>query len=190
MDPMSERELIRRCRHGATAAYEPIVRWHEPRALALARALLGDADEAADAVQEAFVRAWRGLRGLRDGTPFGPWFRTILRNHCRDRLRAPARRDGVAWSQPAIDRQAWTEPAGSGTLEREQLACAVRSALAELSDEHREILVLKEMEEMSYAEIAAAAGIPAGTVASRLHHARVALREVLERRGITREEGR
>lgn len=75
-------------------------------------------------------------------------------------------------------------------MEREQLARAVRSALMELSNEHREILVLKELEEMSYGEIAAAAGIPAGTVASRLHHARAALREVLARRGITREEGR
>lgn len=185
----NELELIRKCRRGASAAFEPLVRGHEGRALAVAEALLGDADEAADAVQEAFVRAYRSLRTLREGSAFGPWFRTILRNHCRDRLRGADRRR-VEWSPETMDRQGWTEPEGAAGLEREELAGAVRAALARLPPEHREILVLKEMEEMRYAEIAAALDIPPGTVASRLHHARAALRKALTAEGITQEEGR
>ena len=189
MDATNEQDLVRRCRRGASAAFEPLVRGHEARALAVAEAMLGDADDAADTVQEAFVRAYRGLRSLREGSDFGPWFRTIVRNLCRDRLRGPGRRR-ADWSVETMDHNVWTEPAGAEALEREQLAAAVRAALATLPGDHREILVLKEMEEMRYAEIAQALDIPPGTVASRLHHARAALRKALAARGITREEGR
>ncbi|MFW6079468.1 MAG: RNA polymerase sigma factor, partial [Gemmatimonadota bacterium] len=80
MDEAVERDLVARCRRGSTAAFEPLVREYEPPALAIARGMLGDADEAADAVQDAFVRAYRSLGRLREGSRFGPWFRTILRN--------------------------------------------------------------------------------------------------------------
>jgi RNA polymerase sigma factor (sigma-70 family) len=83
----------------------------------------------------------------------------------------------------------WTEPAGSAAIEREQFAGVVRSALGSLSPEHREILVLKEVEEMSYAEIAGAMGIPMGTVASRLYHARAALRKVALAAGLSPQGG-
>lgn len=189
MDTQTEWELIRRCRTGSTVAFEPLVRGHEGRALALAQALLGDADEAADAVQEAFVKAYRTLGRMREGSAFGPWFRAILRNHCLDRLRSPRRRQ-ERWSEETMDREAWSEPTGQVQVEREQLGVAVQEALAALSPEHREILVLKEIEELSYAEIAEATGIPAGTVASRLYHARAALKKVLVSRGISLEEVR
>jgi RNA polymerase sigma-70 factor, ECF subfamily len=188
MDATNEWDLIRRCRRGSAAAFEPLVRGNEARALAVAGALLGDPDDAADAVQEAFVRAYRGLRTLREGSAFGPWFRTILRNHCRDRLRSADRRR-APWDAAALDRRAWQEPSAPARLERAELSTAVEGALAELPPEHREVLVLKEMEGMRYEEIAAALGIPAGTVASRLHHARAALKRALGARGVTPGEG-
>jgi RNA polymerase sigma-70 factor, ECF subfamily len=187
VDTQSEWETILRCRRGSAADFEPLVRRYEGRALAVAEGYLGDADDAADAVQEAFVKAFRTLDRLQEGSGFGPWFRTILRNHCLDRLRSPRRRD-ERWTERTVDRTVWSEAEGAGGVEREQLSAAVRSALAALSPEHRAILVLREMEGLGYAEIAAATGIPAGTVASRLHHARAALREVLVSRGITLEE--
>lgn len=187
MDTQAEWELIRRCRGGSTAAFEPLVRGHETPALATARMLLGDSDEAADAVQEAFIRAYRALGRLQEGSAFGPWFRGILRNLCLDRLRSPdARRE--SWTSRTMDARAWSEPAGSARLERLELASAVQSGLAELSAEHRSVLVLKEMEGLSYAEIAEALGIPSGTVASRLYNARLALKKVLVERGITLED--
>lgn len=189
MDAQSEWELIRRCRAGSTAAFEPLVRGHERGALTLAQGLLGDADEAADAVQEAFVKAYRTLGRLREGSAFGPWFRSILRNHCLDLLRSPRRR-ATEWSEGEVDATHWSEPVAPERIEREQLAEAVQRALATLSAEHRQILVLKEIEGLGYAEIAEATGIPAGTVASRLYHARAALKRVLLSRGISLEEAR
>lgn len=184
VDSETEWSLIVRCRRGSTAAFEPLVRAHEPRALAFARAMLGDEDEAADAVQDAFVKAYRSLAQLEEGHAFGPWFRSILRNRCIDLLRAPARRDRVSLDDPAVTQRSWTQPVGTVALEREQHAAQVTAALAQLSAEHREILVLKEIEELSYAEIARAMNIPPGTVASRLHHARLALRRVVLSAGI------
>ncbi len=183
-----EWELIRRCRGGSTASFEPLVRDHQRQALTIAEALLGNAEDAADAVQEAFVKAFRALDRLSAGSPFGPWFRSIVRNHCRDRLRVN-RPPEDQWSSEVVDRNVWSEPSAPGAMEREQLAGAVRTALATISPEHREILVLKEMEDMSYAGISEAMNIPAGTVASRLYHARAALRKALERRGIPMKGG-
>jgi RNA polymerase sigma-70 factor, ECF subfamily len=186
MDTNAEWEMIRRCRSGNSAAFEPIVRANEPWALAVAEGFLGDADEAADAVQDAFVKAYRSLSSLREGLPFGPWFRSIVRNHCLDRLRSPERRR-VEGGEALTDPRLWSEPTAPAALERAELAAAVRRGLAALSAEHREVLVLKEMEELGYAEIAAALSIPAGTVASRLYHARAALRKVLVAEGFTTE---
>jgi RNA polymerase sigma factor (sigma-70 family) len=187
VDRRTEWDLILRCRRGSTAAFEPLVRAHETRALAVAEGMLGDADDAADAVQEAFVKAYRSLRRLREGSAFGPWFRTILRNHCRDRLRAAVGRSRVPWEEGVTGEEGREAPAAAAAVERAELSEAVRDALARISSEHREILVLKEMEGMSYAEIARETGVPTGTVASRLHHARIALRKVLVAGGISLE---
>jgi RNA polymerase sigma-70 factor (ECF subfamily) len=146
--------------------------------------MLGDDDDATDAVQDAFVKAYRSLAQLQQGHSFGPWFRSILRNRCIDILRSPARRDRVSLDDVTFAQRSWTQPVGTVALEREQHAAAVTAALAQLTPEHRQILVLKEIEEMSYAEIASAMSIPPGTVASRLHFARHALRKVVESAGI------
>src|SRR5690606_2812242 len=123
---------------------------------------------------------------LREGSAFGPWFMAIVRNHCLDRLRSPSRRR-TGWDAAALDRERWSEPTAPAQLEREAAAAAVRDALRALSPEHRAVLVLKELEGLSYAQIAEALGIQPGTVASRLHHARAALRKVLNDRGISVE---
>ncbi len=188
MDAHPEWEWVRRCRGGSARAFEPLVRRYEARALAAAQAALGDADEAADAVQEAFVRAYRSLKRLAPGSGFGPWFWTILRNLCRDRLRK-ARGGRERWAADALDRWTWSEPQALARVEQDELAEAVRAALSELSSEHREVLLLKEWQELSYAEIARTLGTPPGTVGSRLHHARAALKQVLGRRGFSWQEG-
>ena len=183
VDTQHEWDLIRRCRSGSTSAFEPLVLKHQDQGLRVATALLGDSDEAMDAVQDAFVKAYRTLDRLKEGSSFGPWFRSILRNGCLDRLRSPRRRKAV------LSEEELVEPAdASAEVEREELSANIRRALDALSPEHREILVLKEIEELSYAEMAQAIGIPEGTVASRVYHARLALKKVLLRRGITTEE--
>lgn len=186
MDATAEWELIARCRNGSAKAFEPLVRRYERPALALARGILGDADEAEDAVQDAFVRAYRTLGRLKEGSAFGPWFRTILRNLCLDRLRAPQSAKRADW--PPGERSVWTEPVGTGRLERSELTAVLHGALADLSAEHRAILSLKELDGLGYSAIAEALQIPPGTVASRLHHARAALRRALTARGIALED--
>jgi len=183
----TEWRWIRRCLAGEGAAYEPLVRGHEARGLAVAEALLGDADEARDAVQEAFVRAYGALARLERGRPFGPWFAAILRNHCRDLLRSPRWRRRSGWDAERMDAVVWADPDAPARLESARRAVAVREALATLPPHQREVLVLKEMEGLSYAEIAEELDIAAGTVASRLHAARIAARSAIEAHGLAPE---
>lgn len=181
---MDEWEQIRRCRAGSTSAFEPLVRRHEGRALAFAGSLLGDPDEAADVVQEAFVRAYRNLDRLEEGSRFGPWLRTILRNLCLDCLRSARHRREERWPE-SVGRELAREPRASDTVLRDELATRVMDAVAELDEPHRAVLVLRELEGLGYAEIADSLGIAEGTVASRLYHARRKLREILELRGVS-----
>jgi RNA polymerase sigma-70 factor, ECF subfamily len=99
----SEWDLIVKCRRGSTKAFEPLVLRYEGQALAIAESLLLDRDDAADAVQDAFVRAFRGLGKLAEGSSFGPWFRSIVRNLCLDRLRSPAHKHRVTLADDAVD---------------------------------------------------------------------------------------
>jgi RNA polymerase sigma factor (sigma-70 family) len=184
----AEWDLIQRCRAGATSSFEPLVRAHEGPALGYATSMLGDADEAADALQDAFVLAFRGLARLRPGSSFGPWFRTIVRNVCLDRLRSPRLSRRVALESPAMDRAAWVEPVGARNAESAGLSKQIAAALHDLPEEQRVTILLREVEGLSYGEIAATLGIPAGTVASRLNHARAALRTALVERGIGVED--
>jgi RNA polymerase sigma-70 factor, ECF subfamily len=185
---IDERELVRRCQAGSTTAYEPLVRAHEGPALRLATALLGDADEAADAVQDAFVQAYRSMDRVREGSDFGAWYRTILRRVCLDRLRSPRLRSRRRLEPVVLDQHQWVEATGVGSTERAELERIVGAALQQLPAEQRSVLVLKELEGLGYAEIATALGIPVGTVGSRLNHARRSMRRVLTETGITMED--
>jgi RNA polymerase sigma-70 factor (ECF subfamily) len=187
VDPKNEWELIVRCRAGSAAAFEPLVLEYQGEALRVASGLLTDSDDAADAVQDSFVRAFHNLGRLEPGSAFGPWFRTILRNHCIDRLRSPSRKRAVQLADAPAAALAIPESAPS-RLHHEELRALVRSALGELSADHREVLVLRELAGFSYDEIARTTGVAAGTVASRIFHARAALKRVLEARGVSLEE--
>ena len=182
----AEWDLIQQCRGGRTSAFAPLVAAHQGDALAVAESYLLDPDDAADAVQEAFVRAYANLGRLARGSAVGPWFRTILRNLCLDLLKSPARRGRETID--SISEHPVVTPSALEQLERADLTRAVRTALRRLPAAHREVLVLKEVEGMNYAEIARTLGIPAGTVASRIFHARVALRKDLLDAGITTNE--
>jgi len=180
--------LIRRCRKGAVRAFEPLVRRYEGRALGYAAALLGDDADAEDAVQEAFIRAHGSLDRLEAGSSFWPWLRAIIRNLCLDRLGSAARRRERRWPEPGEGGPPLSRPPDElRSAARRELAEGIREAVKELSPEHREILVLREMDGFDYGEIARELEISPGTVASRLHHARRSLREILERRGVTPE---
>ena len=137
--------------------------------------MLGSMDEARDALQDAFIKAWQSLHSFDITRPFGPWFFQILRNQCRDVIRSRQSRE----RHEVRDEQIDVRPAGASSDPRRLHERSEASLLNTLGDEHREILVLKELQGFRYSEIANMLEIPEGTVASRLYHARNALREAL-----------
>ena len=137
--------------------------------------MLGSMDEARDALQDAFIKAWQSLHSFDITRPFGPWFFQILRNQCRDVIRSRQSRE----RHEVRDEQIDVLPSGRRLHERSEASLLLWKSLNTLGDEHREILVLKELQGFRYSEIANILEIPEGTVASRLYHARNALREAL-----------
>jgi len=181
LQPELERELIRKCKGGDARFYEPLVRAYEPAGLRLAVAMMGNAEDAQDALQEAFIKTYDTLHRFDLRRPFGPWFFQILRNQCRDMLRSRA----AKFRMEAIDGKVEDTPSDAerGPERTHQRAVArelLWRGLERIGTEHREILVLKELEGFRYGEIAQILEIPEGTVASRLFHARQALRDALQ----------
>lgn len=178
MDTVAEQRAIDICLSGEKEAFRPLVDAYFGRLVRLAAVMIGDFDEARDLTQEAFIAAYQALPKFQRGRPFYPWLRGILMNRCRAhlraRLRAAARRQRAA-EQP----DAWVTGAAYPAADSRRVAQVVRQALARLGPEDREILVLKHMEGYSYDELAAALGIGAGTVASRLYRARQRMRQAL-----------
>jgi len=181
-----ERELLRKCRAGDWDAYEPIVRAYEGRLFGLAIGIVHNADDARDLVQDSFVRAFKSMDLYDPERPFLAWMLSVCRNLCIDFLRR--RRfsyslDGEGDDDQPIqvaDPQARTDRA---TIDGEARNL-IWEALADLSEEHREVLVLKDMQELEYCEIARMLNVPQGTVASRVYYARRALRDTLEDMGV------
>jgi len=177
----TETALIQRCQAGEKEAFAPLVRKYAGRAAGTAAVLLGCPHDAQDASQEAFVRAWRNIRRFQTGRAFYPWYAAILRNICRSRLRRRSRRKTVALAD------GHASPASDGDpvllAEQDERRQRVYEALMTLKPAFREILVMKHFNDMAYKEMAAALDIPIGTVMSRLHHARQALRRALEEDG-------
>jgi len=185
LQPELERELIRKCKAGDTRFYEPLVRAYEPVGLRLAVAMMGNTEDAQDALQEAFVKTYDTLHRFDLRRPFGPWFFQILRNQCRDMLRTRKAKFNVE----ALDERLELRPADAEKgPERARQRNAARellwNGLERIGEDHREILVLKELEGFRYTEIAQILEIPEGTVASRLYHARQALHQALTDMGV------
>lgn len=180
MLPEVERELLRKCQAGDARFFEPIVRAYEQPGLRIALGMMGNHEDAQDALQDAFVKTWNTLHRFDLKKRFGPWFFQILRNQCRDALRSrKARFDREALGEPLETMPADPEEGPERRLERKLAKERLWTALEKLSEDHREIIVLKELEGLRYGEIAGVLKVPEGTVASRLFHARRALAEVL-----------
>jgi RNA polymerase sigma-70 factor (ECF subfamily) len=194
--PESVLQLVERCRNGDLAAFDEIVALHQNRIYNLCFWSLGDADEAADATQETFLRAWRAIAKFRGESAFGTWLHRIALNATHDaarrRGRAPVPFSAVS---PHEDEESPSADPPDAALGPAQIAAqherrlAVRRALAALPENHRTVLVLFDIEGYSYEEAAAFLQLPMGTLKSRLNRARVALRERLEECRELFEEG-
>lgn len=187
-DPPSDRDLVAAARSGDREAFGQLVERHQDRAYRLALRLTGRPDEAADLTQEAFLKAWRALSGFEGHCAFYTWLFRIVVNEARSRLRAQAARprslsldatgnDGD--DRPLGDRGDAAAEDPSEALDRADRRRIVTRALDRLEPDQRLLIVLRDLEGRDYAEIAHALDCPRGTVKSRLHRARHALRGLL-----------
>ena len=177
LDP--ELDLIQRWKRGDKRAFETLVRRHMTDAFYLAYGYVGNAEDARDLSQEAFIKAYQARARFDEARPFYPWFYRILKNHC---LNFVTRGRHHLSLDDENEHREIASPATSALedLEDHERKRFVRAAVDRLSDDHREIIVLKNFKEHSYREIADLLGIPMGTVMSRLFYARQALRELIE----------
>jgi len=180
MEFAAEQQALEFCRQGRKEAFRPLVDAYFARLVRIARAIVGDAEDARDLVQEAYIAAYKALDTFTMGRPFYPWLRGILLNRCKVHLRT--RRRAAARSRAAAQRPGhWVLGATvTPAPERRRTSDLVRRAMAELDQQDREILALKHVEGYSYDELAAAFDIGTGTVASRLYRARARLKKALE----------
>lgn len=168
-----------RAKQGDTAAYGEIVSLHQSVAARAAYLVTGNAADAEEVTQDAFVKAYNALGRFRDDAPFRPWLLRIVTNEALNRLKAVKRRPTVELTE-AADR-----PSGDTALSPEGAALAgeqrdmVRDALAKLRDDDRLVISYRYFLDLSEAEMADALGIARGTVKSRLSRALERLREVM-----------
>lgn len=185
-------EWVERARRGDHAAFRVLVERYQRRAFQLALRILRDEEQAADAVQDAFLKVYRSLDAFEGRSAFYTWLYRIVMNQCLDRRRRSARAREIAWDEQATPRalEAADSPLGAqtrdavGSLEAHELGALIQRAMRRLPDDARRTLELREIDELSYEEIAQALGIPKGTVMSRLHYARKRLRELLRAEGL------
>lgn len=176
---MTEQRAIKLClQHRDPTGFEYLVRQFRREAFLHAVTLLGNRQDAEDACQVCFVKAFRAMPSLPRLDSFYPWFYRILRNHCLNAIaRRQTRQKHAAQLYLEYESNDATSPAG--TVARRDDKEQVRRALSLISPEQREILVMKYIEDLRYDDIALRIGIPRGTVMSRLYHARNALRKQL-----------
>ncbi|HSS36649.1 MAG TPA: sigma-70 family RNA polymerase sigma factor [Patescibacteria group bacterium] len=185
-DPAQRRDLIliERARSGDLDAFNDLVELYQDQLFALVARMVPDRDQASDAVQEAFFSAYRNLAGFRGGS-VKSWLNRICVNAAMDAQRARKRRPVQPY--PEFEDESWQPPAGEEadperlvmTAERER---ALTDALARITDDQRDAIVLFDIRGFDYAEIAEMTGVSLGTVKSRIHRGRLALRGLLEDR--------
>jgi RNA polymerase sigma-70 factor (ECF subfamily) len=182
--------LARAAARGDRMAFAKLVDQQKRSVFGLSLRLLRDAEEARDAAQETFVRAWSAMATYDPTQPFGPWLLRIARNHCLDQLRrrTPAGRQvaldaAPEEGAPALEL-ACDAPGADAMLERAQSHATLEAAVAELPANYREVIQLFHVEQLSYKEIATTLDVPIGSVMTWLHRARGKLRASLAQKGM------
>jgi RNA polymerase sigma-70 factor (ECF subfamily) len=191
--PDLDPDLLHRAQAGDQAAFGVIMRTHHEHTFRLAYAIVHNEADARDISQEVWLTIWKQLRTFRGDARFTTWLHPIVTRRALDHLRKRRRwfdrflpfntgdENAVEVAEPSTDDNARTAAEGHDTVTR------VRTALAALPPKHRAVLALREMEGLSYEEIAAATGVPTGTVMSRLFHARRLLAEKLGKDSLGKE---
>jgi RNA polymerase sigma-70 factor (ECF subfamily) len=198
MDIHREEELVRRLQQRDERAFVECVRTYQDKMYGVVFRMLGSREEAEDVAQEVFVTVFKSVDSFRGDSRFSTWLYRIAVNHCKNRikyLRRRAHRSTAELDEHAEHALFHNAPGGAAgpstlgqaearpdeALEGVQLERVVAAAIQKLDEEHRTLLVLRDVEELSYEEIVEITGLPEGTVKSRLHRARLVLKAEIAR---------
>jgi RNA polymerase sigma-70 factor (ECF subfamily) len=187
VEHLTDTELIDEVRGGNLRALEPLMRRHNRMLYRTARAILGDEAEAEDAVQEAYLRAYRALSGFRGDAKLSAWLVRIVANEALMRRRRRSRTAAVdPLDRAAAPSEEWNTimsdgPAPDQDAARAEMRTIIEARIDALPDNYRAVFVLRALEEMTVEETAAVLEIPEATVRTRLFRARALLREALAR---------
>lgn len=172
---IEEALLVLRTQAGSERAFERLYLRYEERLLYYLRRVAGSADVADDAFADAWLKAWRSIGRLKDPTAFRTWLYRIARNAALDRLRSAEREIALDEAGPEIPAPEPDEPAFDAVD-----VADLHAGLERIEPIHREVLTLAFLEDLAYDEIAEVVGVPVGTVRSRIHYGRRALRRAIE----------
>jgi RNA polymerase sigma-70 factor, ECF subfamily len=182
----ADETLVVRAQKGDQAALAELITRYERKTYNLAYRLMGNHADASDAAQEALVRVYTRLHNFRGDSAFSTWLFRVVTNTCLDELRRRGRLRHASLDNPlpaeegALPRQTTDEGDGpTERAERREVQAAVRRAINRLPDEYRVVVVMRDLHDLSYHEIAAVLGTSLGTIKSRLHRARQALRLII-----------
>jgi RNA polymerase sigma-70 factor, ECF subfamily len=187
---LTERLFLARLRARDERAFQELVHAYGDRVFSLVLRMVGNRAEAEDIGQEVFVTVFKSIETFRGESRLSTWLLRIAANHAKNRIKYLARRATDGGGLQGVPEAALADmgraPAQShvdapdALLEAAQRGSALERAIATLDEEHRLLVVLRDVEELSYDEICEVTGLPEGTVKSRLHRARLALKERLE----------
>lgn len=179
MEEITDSELVARAKAGDVPAFEALYRRYNTRLYNFARQLTSSAEDAADVVQESFIRAWNSLPGLREETTFGSWLHRVALNCGRDLLKKRGK-SLISVEELELENSAAVyEPSPERALISSEVNETIRRAISSLSADHSLVITMHHMEGMDVESISQALGVSRGTVMSRLSRAREALRRKL-----------
>jgi len=185
---VSELDLVKRCQAGDTEAFDELVTRYRTRIFGMIYNMVHNEQDAWDLAQDSFVKAWRSIKRFRGHSSFYTWIYRIVMNVTIDWLRKKQVKGGSEFDDAIqlkeVDPASKTVPKENAlpyeTMERSEIRAQIDNAIAQLSPEHRAVILMKEIEEMQYHEIAETLGCSIGTVMSRLFYARKKLQNLLK----------
>ena len=188
--PVPDAELVRRFKEGDRAAFAEVVHRYKDRVYTLCLRWMGDPNTAEEVAQDVFLALYRSLGSFRGDAQLSTWIYRVVVNHCKNRRLYRRRRqmdqhealEGEGRDDQPARQIADEGPGTDAPLHANQAEELLRAALDHLDEEQRQIIVLREVQDLSYEEIADILELPRGTVKSRLHRARLELATILSRR--------